>query len=179
MLAVSVQFHNDLGAGIESREESDRCGVADSEIAPIGDYEVSRNSRWTLLVPATIVLLLLLIYLISGPLIESTIAQGLLVRCLIVIALVGCAALPMGMCFPLGLRLFRKYSSECLLWMWGVNGAMGVLASVFAVAISMWGSINTSLLIAVGCYALLAVPARMLQLPLRNANGLLCRLAKP
>ena len=127
---------------------------------------VSRNSRWTLLVPATIVLLLLLIYLISGPLIESTIAQGLLVRCLIVVALVGCAALPMGMCFPLGLRLFREYSSECLPWMWGVNGAMGVLASVFAVAISMWGSINTSLLIAVACYALLAVPARMLQLRL-------------
>ena len=124
---------------------------------------ISRNSRWVLLVPATIVLLLLMIYLISGPLIESTIAQGLFVRCLIVVALVGCAAVPMGMCFPLGLRLFREYSSECLPWMWGVNGAMGVLASVFAVAISMWGSINTSLLIAVACYALLAVPARMLQ----------------
>ena len=129
-------------------------------------FEVSRNSRWTLLVPAAIVLLLLMIYLFSGPLIESTIAQGLLVRCLIVIALVGCAAVPMGMCFPLGLRLFREYSSECLPWMWGVNGATGVLASVFAVAISMWGSIDTSLLIAVVCYALLAVPAQVLRLRL-------------
>ena len=124
---------------------------------------VNRESRWTLAVPAVIVALLLLIYLASGPLIESTISQGLFVRCLIVIVLVGLAAVPMGMCFPLGLRLFRNYSSECLPWMWGVNGATGVLASVFAVAISMWSGINTSLLVAIGCYALLALPASFLQ----------------
>ena len=136
--------------------------------AGVGSYlsdriEVSRNSRWTLRVPASIVSLLALIYLISGPLITLTIYQGLLVRCLIVIALVSLAALPMGMCFPLGLRLFRNYSSQCLPWMWGINGATGVLASVFAVAISMWSGINTSLLIAIACYALLALPARFLQ----------------
>ena len=124
---------------------------------------VNRESRWPLAVPAAIVLLLALIYLVSGPLIESTIAAGLLVRCLIVITLVSFAAVPMGMCFPLGLRLFRNYSSECLPWMWGVNGATGVLASVFAVAISMWSSINTSLLLAIACYALLALPARYLR----------------
>ena len=125
--------------------------------------KVSHNSRWPLVVPVTIVSLLMLIYLTSGPLIESTIAQGLLVRCLIVIALVGVVAVPMGMCFPLGLRLFREYSSECLPWMWGVNGATGVLASGFAVVISMGSSINTSLLIAVACYALLAIPAQILK----------------
>ncbi len=124
---------------------------------------VHRESRWTLAVPAAIVSLLLLIYLASGPLIESTISQGLLVRCLIVVALVGLAAVPMGMCFPLGLRLFRSHSSECLPWMWGINGATGVLASVSAVAISMWAGINTSLLLAIACYALLALPARHLQ----------------
>ncbi len=125
--------------------------------------EVSRNTRWTLIVPTVIVALLVLIFLVSGPLIESTISQGLFVRCLIVIVLVGLAAVPMGMCFPLGLRLFRNYSSECLPWMWGINGATGVLASVFAVAISMWSGINTSLLVAIVCYALLAVPACYLQ----------------
>jgi len=84
------------------------------------------------------------------------------VRCLIVILLVAAAALPMGMCFPLGLRLFRQYSDDCLPWLWGVNGATGVLASVLAVAISMWSGINSSLLVAIGCYALLIVPARAL-----------------
>ena len=124
--------------------------------------EVSRSSRWTLMIPAVIVSLLVLIYLIVGPLISTTISQDLFVRCLIVIAMVSLPALPMGMCFPLGLRLFREYSSQSLPWMWGMNGATGVLASAFAVAISMWSGINTSLLIAIGCYAMLAIPAQFL-----------------
>ena len=124
---------------------------------------VGRGSRWTLLIPGAIVSLLALIYVMAGPLITATIHQGLLVRCLIVIALVSLPAVPMGMCFPLGLRMFREYSSQCLPWMWGMNGATGVLASVFAVAISMWSGINTSLLVAIACYALLALPASFLQ----------------
>ena len=136
--------------------------------AGIGSYlsdriSISRSSQWTHLLPATIVSLLLVIYFISGPIIDSTISQSLFLRCLIVVFIVGVAAIPMGMCFPLGLRLFREYSGESLPWMWGVNGATGVLASVFAVAISMWSGINTSLLIAVLCYAVLSIPARFLR----------------
>ncbi len=37
------------------------------------------------------------------------------------------------------------------------------LASVSAVAISMWAGINTSLLLAIACYALLALPAQLLR----------------
>ena len=125
--------------------------------------KVTRDARWPALVPAAIVSMLALIYLVSGPLIESTIAEELPVRCLVVIALVSLAAVPMGMCFPLGLRLFREYSRGCLPWMWGVNGATGVLASVFAVAVSMWSGIETSLMIAIVCYALLALPAGVLR----------------
>ena len=131
---------------------------------------VGRGSRWTLLIPGAIVSLLALIYVMAGPLITATIHQGLLVRCLIVIALVSLPAVPMGMCFPLGLRLFREYSSQCLPWMWGMNGATGVLASVFAVAISMWSGINTSLLVAIACYALLALPASFLQAKLGHSE---------
>jgi len=123
---------------------------------------VERDRRWTFVLPITIVAMIIALYLLSGPIIQATIDQGLLVRCLIVILLVAAAALPMGMCFPLGLRLFRQYSDDCLPWLWGVNGATGVLASVLAVAISMWSGINSSLLVAIGCYALLIVPARAL-----------------
>ena len=136
--------------------------------AGIGSYisdriQISRSSQWTHLLPATIVALLAVIYLISGPVIDSTISLSLFVRCAIVVVIVGIAAVPMGMCFPLGLRLFREYSGASLPWMWGINGATGVLASVFAVAISMWSGINTSLLIAILCYGLLAIPARLLR----------------
>jgi len=123
---------------------------------------VERDRRWTFVLPLTIVAMIIALYLLSGPIIQATIDQGLLVRCLIVILLVAAAALPMGMCFPLGLRLFRQYSDDCLPWLWGVNGATGVLASVLAVAISMWSGINSSLLVAIGCYSLLIVPARAL-----------------
>ena len=123
---------------------------------------VERDRRWTFVLPLTIVAMIIALYLLSGPIIQATIDQGLLMRCLIVILLVAAAALPMGMCFPLGLRLFRQYSDDCLPWLWGVNGATGVLASVLAVAISMWSGINSSLLVAIGCYALLIVPARAL-----------------
>jgi hypothetical protein len=126
--------------------------------------DVTRNRRWTVVLPGIIVALLAMIYAVSGPLIAATLSQGLFLRCLIVVALVATAAVPMGMCFPLGLRLFRTHSDDCLPWMWGVNGATGVLASVLAVAISMWSGINTSLLVAMACYALLIIPARRLSL---------------
>lgn len=124
---------------------------------------VNRAVRWTSWLPALIAVLLMLLYLVSGPIIDTTIDQSLAMRCLIVVVIVALVAFPMGMCFPLGLRLFREYADSCLPWLWGINGATGVLASVFAVAISMWAGISASLLIAVCCYAALALPANLLR----------------
>lgn len=94
--------------------------------------------------------------------IDRTIAWGLLARCAVVVAYVGVLALPLGLCFPLGLRLVRAISDQATPWMWGVNGACGVLASVTAVAISMGAGIHASLYSAVAAYALLALPAARL-----------------
>jgi hypothetical protein len=47
-------------------------------------------------------------------------------------------------------------------WMWAANGACSVLASSLAVALSMWAGIDTSLYVAAGCYATLAIPALIL-----------------
>ncbi len=126
-------------------------------------FRVNRSSRWTLWLPAVIATLLFLIFLTSGWVIDHTIDQSLTMRCLVVVLIVSLVAFPMGMCFPLGLRLFREYADSCLPWMWGINGATGVLASVFAVAISMWAGISASLLIAVCCYAALVLPANLLR----------------
>jgi hypothetical protein len=46
--------------------------------------------------------------------------------------------------------------------MWGVNGACGVMASIFAVMVSMWLGIHANLLIAAILYAALALPLRRL-----------------
>jgi hypothetical protein len=46
--------------------------------------------------------------------------------------------------------------------MWGVNGACGVMASVLAVMLSMWISIDAGLVLAGVLYLLLALPMRRL-----------------
>jgi hypothetical protein len=70
--------------------------------------------------------------------------------------------MPLGFCFPIGLRLVRRLSDEATPWMWGVNGACAVLATVSAVAISMWSGIQTTLLMAALLYGLLALPGMRL-----------------
>jgi hypothetical protein len=119
----------------------------------IGSYlsdliDVEGRVAWLVAIPLSI-----------QPIIDSTIQRGLLERSGIVIALVSLVALPLGTCFPLGLRLVRRVSEDALPWMWGVNGACGVLASVSAVAVSMWSGINTSLLLATLLYTALVLPA--------------------
>jgi spermidine synthase len=57
------------------------------------------------------------------------------------IAIAGAALAPigffMGMPFPLGMRLAFGRSEGLTAWLWGVNGATSVLASVFAVVIAL------------------------------------------
>jgi len=94
--------------------------------------------------------------------IRSTVRLELPARCAIVCALTAPPALLLGFCFPIGMRLVRDVGEGVMPWMWGVNGACGVLASVLAVAVSMWAGIPASLYVAIVCYALLPLPARLL-----------------
>ena len=71
-------------------------------------------------------------------------------------------AFVMGCCFPLGMRLVGVHSDRVTAWMWGVNGACGVMASVLAVMVSMWLGIHANLLAAAGLYASLALPMHRL-----------------
>jgi hypothetical protein len=64
----------------------------------------------------------------------------------------------LGGCFPIGMRLVGRLSDSATAWMWGVNGACGVIASVVAVAVSMWVGIDTNLFVAAALYAVLSVP---------------------
>jgi len=123
---------------------------------------VEGAGRWTVIGPVGIAVILLLAVFSIQPLIDSTLRYSLAARCAVVIGMVGIAAFPLGFCFPLGLRLVRRLSEDATPWMWGINGAFGVLSSVSAIWISMWIGIDTSLRIAVLSYLLLAVPATAL-----------------
>jgi hypothetical protein len=59
----------------------------------------------------------------------------------------------MGMAFPMGMKLAAGHSPKLTPWLWGINGATSVCASVFAVAIAMTYGISRAFWIGVGCYA--------------------------
>jgi len=58
----------------------------------------------------------------------------------------------MGMAFPLGMRLAIASRPQLAPWLWGVNGATSVVASVLAVVIAMAFGISASFWSGVICY---------------------------
>ena len=61
----------------------------------------------------------------------------------------------MGFAFPAGMSLIQKWDAEPAPWFWAINGAVGVLASVLAVMVSMAYGINFTMLLAALCYLVL------------------------
>jgi hypothetical protein len=93
---------------------------------------------------------------------DLTLGWALAGRTVVVAMFVGPLAFALGFCFPIGLRLTGQHSDAVTAWMWGVNGASGVMASILAVMVSMWLGIHANLLIAAALYAALALPMRRL-----------------
>lgn len=60
--------------------------------------------------------------------------------------------LPLGMPFPLGMRVASESKPGLTPWLWGINGAAGVLCSVLATAASLAWGIAVSFWIGVACY---------------------------
>jgi hypothetical protein len=58
----------------------------------------------------------------------------------------------MGMAFPLGMKLASGRASELLAWLWGLNGAASVMASVLSVCIALTWSISTAYWAGWACY---------------------------
>lgn len=90
------------------------------------------------------------------PLMQSFLAASTGVRVALGIGLVAVPALGMGLGFPLGLRLLSRIGGEDRAdlgpWMWGVNGACGVVATGLALTSSMAWGIPTTLAIGAACY---------------------------
>jgi hypothetical protein len=77
-----------------------------------------------------------------------------------ILAAVGILAPPgvwMGMAFPLGMRLAGRRAPTLIPWLWGINGAMSVLATVLAVVIALGWSISAAFWSGVACYAVAAL----------------------
>jgi hypothetical protein len=100
--------------------------------------------------------------------IELTMALPLVARAGAVMAFTFPIGFLMGFFFPLGMRLLRERSAVVQSWMWGLNGALGVLGTLVSVLIAMAFGIRASLLAGAACYLLLTAPFYAL-LPDRKA----------
>jgi hypothetical protein len=63
------------------------------------------------------------------------------------------AGLMMGMAFPLGMKLAAGRARDLTAWLWGLNGAASVMASVLSVCIALTWSISTAFWAGWICYA--------------------------
>lgn len=116
------------------------------------------RTRIALLIPIAIAAALLVTATVMQPALDQTVRRGLLGRTSLVLAFTVPISILLGFCFPIGIRLVGQHSSRTTAWMWGINGACGVLASVLAVAVSMSIGIDVNFLLAAGLYALLIIP---------------------
>jgi hypothetical protein len=112
------------------------------------------------LIPA--VLLCISGYLMAS--LQQAMAETIVVRVAISIALIAPCALGLGLCFPLGLRLVEQLEKTLVsderkpslgAWLWGINGASGVCASGLALGTSMTWGIDVTLFVGAFCYFLL------------------------
>ena len=122
------------------------------------------RSRRVLLLPVAVCAAVLVETLLLQPVVERTVGWALPGRTFVVAVFVVPLAFVLGFCFPIGLRLVGRRAPQLTAWMWGVNGACGVMASIVAVMISMWIGIDINLVLAAGLYLLLVVPMKALML---------------
>jgi hypothetical protein len=108
-------------------------------------------------IPVLIAVLLGVTILLIPVAITQTVTRSLPFRSGVVLALTGPLSLLLGVCFPIGARLSSR-APALLAWAWGTNGACGVLASIVAVAISMWVGIDANLWLAAALYLALTLP---------------------
>jgi hypothetical protein len=59
----------------------------------------------------------------------------------------------MGMAFPIGMKLAGERAPSLTPWLWGINGALSVLASVLTVVIALTWTISAAFWTGVVCYA--------------------------
>ena len=106
---------------------------------------------------------LLLLPLWLPDLLHSSLAAATLPwRALASVAVIFPAGLLMGFGFPTGMRLVTRLDARLTPWLWGVNGASGVLAAGIAVACSIGFSIDVTIRVGGVCYAVLLLFALLL-----------------
>jgi hypothetical protein len=104
-------------------------------------------ARWGLALPAAV----LLANLTWTPMFHSTLGWGFAARAALSALTLVPAGFLMGFAFPSGMRSF---GDAHIPWFWAVNGAAGVLASIFALMFAIAFGFHSTVLVGAGFYVL-------------------------
>ncbi|RJP82254.1 MAG: hypothetical protein C4524_01030 [Candidatus Zixiibacteriota bacterium] len=88
--------------------------------------------------------LLVLFGLLTPPIVTAFRESTTLMRIIVAVAILFPLGMFMGMAFPLGMRIANLKSATLSPWLWGINGATSVCASVLAMTIALIAGISTT-----------------------------------
>lgn len=94
---------------------------------------------------------------LSEPLFAATVSLPVLQRALIAVAAIVPLALPMGMLFPIGVRLIARDSAELIPWAWAVNGCLSVVGIFGTRIAALLVGFNRALFVGLLCYLLVSL----------------------
>jgi len=106
---------------------------------------------------SALLLALVLFGLMTPALVSLFAASTTPVRILVAVSILFPLGFLMGMAFPLGFKQASLTSPALTPWLWGVNGATSVYASVLAIVIALAHGISASFWSGFACYALALV----------------------
>ncbi|KPL11310.1 hypothetical protein AMJ85_03925 [candidate division BRC1 bacterium SM23_51] len=123
----------------------------------LGSYLTWNVERTGLAKAASLRLSLLLCALVVFGILTPTVighfqGSATMTRILVGVIVLFPLGLFMGMAFPLGMKLASSRSAALTPWLWGINGATSICASVLAVAIALAAGISVTFWTAFGCY---------------------------
>ena len=126
VVLFALLLSSGLGSYLTAGIEPDRAGPS--------------GSRRLLL----LVVILAIFGAVTPAVVRATAAASTPARILAAVALLFPAGLVMGMAFPLGMKLATRRAAALTPWLWGLNGAASVLASVLSICIALTWSISAA-----------------------------------
>jgi hypothetical protein len=124
-------------------------GLGSFLTANITEGTVRRAGRLRL---AALVVVLGLFGLVTPAIVRWSEPMTTSIRILAAVIVLFPAGLMMGMAFPIGMKLAAGRARELTPWLWGLNGAASVLASVLSVCIALTWSISAAFWAGWVCY---------------------------
>jgi hypothetical protein len=126
--------------------------LASSGLGSLATGRVVAEGVRTVLPLVLLVIVLGAFGIVTPAVIRAFDASSTAVRIAVAVGLLSPLGFLMGMAFPLGMRAAAARATTLTPWLWGVNGATSVCASVVAIVIALQWGISASFWTGVVCY---------------------------